>query len=193
MSFISQQKGADTSKIDGVMVGTIIDNKDPESLGRVRVQFPWKTAMHQTAWVRMAVPMAGNNRGTYFMPEVGDEVLVAFEQGSLDAPLVIGALWSSKDKPPETNQTSHNDRRLIKSRSGHQIILDDTAGNEKIQITDKTGNNTITIDSSTNTITIQSGSNLKIRSQTLELEAGSTMALKAAETLTIQGSPVKTN
>jgi uncharacterized protein involved in type VI secretion and phage assembly len=193
MSFISQQKGADLGKIEGVIVGTVIDNKDPVSLGRVRVQFPWKTLMHQTAWARMAAPMAGNNRGTYFIPEVGDEVLVAFEQGILDAPIVIGALWNSKDKPPETNQTGHNDRRLIKSRSGHQIILDDTAGNEKIQITDKTGNNTITIDSSTNTIIIQSGSNLKIRSKSLELEAGSTMTLKAAGTLTIQGSPVKTN
>lgn len=126
------------------------------------------------------------------MPEVGDEVLLCFQNGDAAYPFVIGALWNSRDKPPTAN-SGKNDRRLIKSRSGHQIILDDTKGNEKIQIIDGAGKNSIIIDSAAGTITINSQSALKIKAQTLTLEAGSSMSIKAAGALTIQGCPVKTS
>ena len=114
--------------------------------------------------------MAGNDRGSYFLPEVGDEVLVAFEQGDIHHPYVIGALWNGKDKPPELNRDGKNNIRKMKSRSGHELIfndeneneqvvlhtksghtvlLDDSTGAEKIEIKDKSGSNTILIDSET--------------------------------------------
>ena len=80
--------------------------------------------------------MAGKERGLYFLPEVDDEVLVAFEHGSPDAPYVLGGLWNGKDVPPESNADGKNDRRSIMSRSGHVIRLNDKEGEEQIEIVD---------------------------------------------------------
>jgi phage baseplate assembly protein V len=192
LASIDKLRIVDQNKINGVIVGILTDNVDPEGLGRVKANFALNNKIQQSGWIRIAVPMAGGDRGTYFLPDVGDEVLLCFQNGDISYPFVIGALWNSRDKPPAAN-TGQNDRRLIKSRSGHQIILDDTKGNEKIQIIDATGKNSIIIDSAASSITIKSQGDLKIKAQTLTLEAGSSMSIKASGALTIQGCPVKTN
>ncbi len=212
MSIIGEKSGTDQNKISGVVVGIVTDNKDPSSLGRVKLQFPWRNGADTTTWVRIAVPMAGNGRGTYFIPEVGDEVLVAFDHGMIDSPFVVGALWNGKDKPPDSNQSGKNDKRLIKSRSGHQlifddtngkekveiqtnaghqIILDDSSGNEKIQIIDKSGSNSIIIDSSQNSISIQSQTKLSIKAQMIEIKADANIDVEASGVLTLKGAIVK--
>ena len=109
--------------------------------------------------------MAGNDRGIYFLPEVDDEVLVTFEQGNMNVPYILGALWNGKDKPPVKNDDGKNNQRVIKSRSGHQIILDDTDGEEKIVIQDKTGNNQILIDSKDNKMNIKVEKDLTIETK----------------------------
>ncbi|MFZ0388992.1 MAG: phage baseplate assembly protein V [Calditrichia bacterium] len=200
----------------GVAVGIVTNNQDPENLGRVKVQLPWLGSGDDTFWARMAVPMAGKERGTYFLPEVDDEVLVAFDQGSIDHPYVLGGLWNGSDKPPENNSSGRNDIRKIRSRSGHEIIfndnssqrresleihtngghtilLDDSSGSEKIQIKDKTGSNSIVIDSLQNSVSVESGLQLKLKSQKIDIEAGAMLTLKAGATLTIQGALVKIN
>jgi uncharacterized protein involved in type VI secretion and phage assembly len=211
---ISKQGGQDDRHIYGVVIGIVTSNKDTEGLGRVKVNFPWRGEKDESFWARVASPMAGNDRGIVFYPEVDDEVLVAFEHGDVNQPYVIGALWNGKDKPPETNADGKNNVRKIKSRSGHEIIfsdeqakekveihtkgkhkiiLDDAAGGEKIEIIDKTGSNKITFDSMQNLISIESAMQLKIKSQTVEIEAGSMLTIKAGAVLTIQGSMVKIN
>lgn len=157
----------------GVAVGIVTNNKDPEKMGRVKVKFPWLSEEDESYWARIATPMAGGERGIYFLPEIDDEVLVIFEHGDVAFPYIIGALWNGKDRPPETNDDGKNNRRLIKSRSGHLIILDDTSGQEKIIVQDKTGKNKITIDSEKNSlhieiekdITIEAKGEIKIKSQ----------------------------
>jgi uncharacterized protein involved in type VI secretion and phage assembly len=145
---------------------------------------------------------------------VGDEVLIAFEMGDLHHPYVIGSLWNGEDKPPASHEDGKNNIRQIKSRSGHElifndesgkekviiqtkaghkIVLDDTSGSEKIEITDKSGSNKIVFDSSQNEIAMESAMKLKLKSQTVEIEAGSMMTIKAGATLTIQGALVKIN
>ncbi len=207
-------KQGDDRHIYGVVIGIVTSNKDTEGLGRIKVNFPWRGEKDESFWARIASPMAGNDRGIVFYPEVDDEVLVAFEHGDVNQPYVIGALWNGKDKPPETNADGKNNIRKIKSRSGHEIIfsdeqakekveihtngkhkiiLDDTAGSEKIEIIDKTGSNKITFDSMQNLISIESAMQLKIKSQTVEIEAGSMLTIKAGAVLTIQGSMVKIN
>jgi uncharacterized protein involved in type VI secretion and phage assembly len=146
----------------GVAVGLVTNNQDPEGLGRVKVKYPWLGDDDESYWARLVVPMAGNDRGTWFLPEVDDEVLIAFDQGSLDYPYVLGALWNGKDKPPESNSDGKNNHRTIKSRSGHIIRMDDTDGSEKLEIIDKSGNNKIVVDSSQNSITIESGGDIKL-------------------------------
>ena len=193
LDLLSSEEGTQTKKIFGVVVGLVTGNHDPEKLGRVRVSFPWREKAEQSYWARIATLMSGNDMGTFFLPEVGDEVLVAFDRGDINHPYVIGCLWNGVDKPPEKNADGQNNIRKIKSRSGHEIILDDTAGAEKIEIKDKTGSNSIVIDSLQNSIAIESKMQLKIKSQMIEIEAGSTMTLKAGATLTIQGAMVKIN
>ncbi|NES84402.1 MAG: phage tail protein [Moorea sp. SIO2B7] len=149
----------------GVTIGIVTNNKDPDGLGRIKVKFPWLSDNEESYWARVLTPMAGNDRGMYFLPEIEDEVLVAFEQGDMNFPYILGSLWNGKDKPPATNDDGKNNQRMIKSRSGHQIILDDTEGEEQIIIQDKTGKNQIVINSKENTMDIKVEKDLTIETK----------------------------
>ncbi|HEX2224158.1 MAG TPA: phage baseplate assembly protein V, partial [Thermoanaerobaculia bacterium] len=118
----------ETSRIYGVVVGVVTNNQDPEGLGRVKLRLPWLSAQAESDWARVISPMAGGDRGLYALPEVDDEVLVAFEHGRAELPYVLGSLWNGKDKPPAANEDGKNKLRVLKSRSGHRVRLDDTAG-----------------------------------------------------------------
>ena len=109
--------------------------------------------------------MAGNGRGLFLLPEVDDEVLVGFEHGRVEFPYVLGSLWNGKDKPPAGNGDGENNLRILKSRSGHTITLDDTDGAEKIEISDKSGNQTLVFDAAENTITITADQDIAIESK----------------------------
>jgi uncharacterized protein involved in type VI secretion and phage assembly len=158
--------------------------------------------------------MAGGNRGSFFVPEVNDHVLVGFIHGDIKRPVILGSLYSKEDKPAEKTSDGKNNIKEIKTRSGHkltfndkegketislksksghEIILDDSAAGEKINIVDKTGQNKIEIDSVTNSIIINSNMNLNINATNIEINAKATMTIKANSLLTIQGLPVKIN
>lgn len=206
----SEGSTALSSRISGVVVGLVTNNEDPDGLGRVKVKFPWLSDAEESFWARVASPMAGKERGFYFLPEVDDEVLVAFEQGDVRFPYVLGALWNGKDKPPETNGDGKNNARSIKSRSGHVIRLNDEDGKEKIEIIDKSGNNRIEFDTAKNSITITSDKDIilsaskgaiKLDAQQIEIkssadakvEAGAGMDVKATGAMNIKGATVNIN
>jgi uncharacterized protein involved in type VI secretion and phage assembly len=155
----------DRDRIYGVVVGVVTNNQDPDGLGRVKVRFPWLSAEHESHWARMVTPMAGNDRGFYMLPEVDDEVLCAFEHGSVEHPYVLGALWNGKDKMPANNDDGDNNVRVVKSRSGHVIRLDDTAGAEKIEIADGAGKESLVFDTAANTITLTADQDVVIESK----------------------------
>lgn len=196
--------------IKGVAFAVVTNNQDSEGLGRIKVKYPWRDDQDESYWARVTTFMAGNEMGGYFLPEVNDEVLVAFENGDIDHPVIIGGMWSGKMKPPETNSDGKNNRRLIKSRSGHLVILDDKSGNEKIEIIDKTGKNLITIDTAANKITLTSEKDIEIKAPkgkvsieamefqlksqaAAKIEAGANMDIKTNAVMTVQGSLVKIN
>jgi uncharacterized protein involved in type VI secretion and phage assembly len=160
--WILEQGRKSESKIYGVVVGIVTNNKDPDSIGRVKVKIPRISGEDESNWARLTSFMAGKERGAFYLPEVDDEVLVAFEHGDINIPYVIGSLWNGKDKPPLTNDDGKNNFRIIKSRSGHIIRLDDTDGKEKIEIVDKTEKNKIVIDSKENKISITSEKDFEI-------------------------------
>jgi uncharacterized protein involved in type VI secretion and phage assembly len=144
----------DSDRFYGVTIGLVTNNKDDQKMGRVKVKLPWLSEQDESDWARIVSPMAGKERGFYMLPEVGDEVLVAFEHGDVRFPYILGGLWNGKDKPPQVNEDGKNNLREIRSRSGHAIVLDDTQGKEKITISAKGGKNTLVIDASQNTIQI---------------------------------------
>lgn len=156
-------------KYYGVVVGIVTNNQDPDQMHRVKVRFPWLNQDDESNWARVASLMAGNGRGAYFLPEVDDEVLVAFEHGSVDHPYVIGTLWNGKDQPHENNADGENNNRSLRSRSGHVIRMCDRSGQESIEIVDKTGNNKIVFIASDNKILIEAKGNIEINSQTGKL------------------------
>jgi phage baseplate assembly protein V len=189
--------GGRDRRVSGVAVGLVVDNQDPQGLGRVRLKFPTLSDDEIGHWARVAVLMAGAERGTFFLPEVDEEVLVAFEQGDITRPYVLGGLWNSVDKPPEANADGQNNLRLVKSRSGHLIRLDDSAGAEKIEILDSSGNNSITLDTASNTITIVAVGDvtieapqgtLKLSAQTIEISSSANTEVKAQGNLTLEAS-----
>ena len=207
---------AHDGRVFGVVVGVVTNNQDPDKLGRVKVRFPWLSQDDESYWARIAVLMAGNNRGTWFLPEVDDEVLVAFEHGDVRMPYVLGALWNGVDAPPRDNSDGKNNQRVIRSRSGHElvfnddsdgqkeqvsivtkaghsVVLDDSSGQENITIKDKTGSNTVVIDSVQNAITISAQMKISLKAQTIEIEADTMLTAKAGATLTVQGALVKIN
>jgi uncharacterized protein involved in type VI secretion and phage assembly len=206
----SANQEAREGRIAGVVVGIVTNNQDPDGMGRVKVKFPWLSSVDESAWARMAVPMAGDQRGVYFLPEIDDEVLIAFEHGDVNFPCVLGALWNGRDVPPEKNDDGKNNVRVIKSRSGHVIKLNDEDGKETIEIVDKSNNNSIVFNTSQNTITVTtdkdivlSASNGKITlhaqnveitsSDATKIEAGGTMDLNSTRTMTIKGEAVNIN
>jgi len=168
-----QRQEAIANRIFGVVIGIVTNNSDPEKLARVKVKFPWLSDNDESYWARIATPMAGKQMGIYFLPEVDDEVLVIFEQGDVRFPYIIGGLWNGKDIPPLTNEDGKNNVRLIKSRSGHVIRLNDEKGKETIEIIDKSNNNKLVFDTTTNTITIQTDKDIKLSAPkgTISLDA----------------------
>lgn len=200
----------DLSKIYGVVVGIVTNNKDPDGLGRIKVKIPRLSGEDESNWARVATFMAGQERGAFFLPEVDDEVLVAFEYGDINMPYIIGSLWNGVDKPPEDNSDGENNLRVIKSRSGHIIKLDDKEGEEKIEIIDKTGNNLISLDTKDNKITVSSDKDIELSakngkiiidakdieiksSAATKVEVGSEMDLKASGNMNIKGAMVNIN
>jgi uncharacterized protein involved in type VI secretion and phage assembly len=191
-----------SSRIDGVTVALVIDNKDPQGYGRVRVKYPWLSDEEIGHWARIATLMAGKQRGTFFLPEVDDEVLVAFENGDVGRPYIIGALWNGVDQPPDTNADGKNNLRFIKSRSGHLVRLDDTDGSEKIEIIDKDGKNQIVIDTASKKITIQSDQDIDIEAPNgkitlnatnVEIKSSSDTKITAQGGVGIDGNPGNTD
>jgi len=158
------QREEGAARIYGVVSAVVTNNKDDDGLGRVKLKFPWLSDDQESFWARVATLMAGKERGTWFLPEVDDEVLVAFEHGDPRFPVVVGALWNGNAKPPATNDDGKNNVRTIKSRSGHIVRLDDTENEEKIEILDKTGKNSIVITTKDNTLEIKADGDISITS-----------------------------
>jgi uncharacterized protein involved in type VI secretion and phage assembly len=198
-------------RVYGVVVGIVTNNKDPDGLGRVKLKFPWLSDTEESNWARVASPMAGKERGLYLLPEVNDQLLVAFEHGDPAYPYVIGGLWNGKDKPPAANNDGKNNLRLLKSRSGHIVRLDDTEGEEKIEILDKSGKNSVVVSTKDNSIAIKADADIKITSANgklvvdakggielkssgaIKVEASGSLDLKANGQTTIKGSAVNIN
>jgi phage protein D/phage baseplate assembly protein gpV len=191
--------GAGHGSMQGVVPAVVTNIQDPDDLGRVKVKYPWLSEQDESDWTRIASLMAGPQRGIYYLPEVDDEVLVAFEHGDIHRPYIVGALWNSKDKPPAAKDQALDGgkvaQRVIKTRSGHEIILDDKSGSEQIIIRDKTGNNEMVIDSASNSMSINVDGDFTVTAkgkitlqstQDLTLDSKAKGSIKTAQDLSLE-------
>lgn len=198
-------------------IGTVDDIDDPNAWGRVRVSLPWLDGDISSVWARLALPAAGDSRGFFFIPEVGDEVVVGFLGGDARYPVVLGSFWNGTQAPPLTLDAQTNAIRAIVSRAGHTLTfddsgdapmvqvktkagqtatLDDSSGSEKIELKDKTGNS-ITLDSQGITLTAASGANVAIKASSgkvsidalqFEGKASGAAKIESSATLDLQAS-----
>jgi phage protein D/phage baseplate assembly protein gpV len=173
----------------GVVIGVVTNSDDPNSWGRVKVKFPWMSAEDESNWARVMGAGAGPQAGFYAIPDVGDEVLVAFEHGDFNHPYVLGGLWNGKQEvPPPAGQAGSGETPLVRvwrSRKGHQVALLDTNDN-KIEI-QTAGGRSVTLDDAGKTITVKtSGVKITLDDSKLQIESNSQIQIKSSSNLDIE-------
>ena len=194
--------------VKGVAVAIVRDNKDDSGQARVKVSYPWHSKPQQSYWARVATPMAGKDRGVCFLPEVEDEVLVAFERGDLRFPYVVGSLHNGKDPSPVKNADGKNDVRVIHTRKHHKLTFDDgdkglvqlelndgkklTLKDDEVRLTDENGNS-FAIQSASGVVTIDAKGSITIKAPSITLHSSGTLDIKADATLRLQGALVNIN
>lgn len=211
-----------TQRVYGVVLAQVSDLDDPRGLGRVKVTFPWLSTQVSSAWARVATAWAGDNRGTYLLPEIGDEALVAFQQGSLQHPYILGFLWSDAARPPEPtprldkrelrSRTGHrivftdlapNQSLAVQSQGGHKIVLDDSASSTTISIADSSGKLSIVLDSRGGKVTIANSAGqvavsapagkLSLDAANIDVHATGVLQLTGDSSVVVTGGTVKIN
>ena len=170
----------------GAFPALVSDIKDPDGQGRVKVTLPWSPdtgSARYEAWARVATLMAGNNRGSWFIPDVNDEVLIVFESGDPRRPYVIGALWNGSDKPPDSmDGAGNNYRKVIRSRNGVKLTMDDTDGQEKL-ILETPGGQKITMKDGPGAVEIvdSNGNSIKLESSGITITASAKVTVNASQ------------
>ncbi|MDI9310492.1 MAG: phage baseplate assembly protein V, partial [Limnohabitans sp.] len=168
--------------ISGTQPATVIDNNDPKGLGRVKVKFAWQRE-EASPWLRMTNPHAGGGKGMYFIPEIGEEVQIGFENNNAEKPFVLGAMYNGNERSGYA--TSGNDNKVIQSRSGTKIILNDAQGS--VFVEDPSGN--IWILDGQGTIRAKAPKNIIFEAgESILLNAGKNIVATAQENVDITAS-----
>jgi uncharacterized protein involved in type VI secretion and phage assembly len=132
-AFVPRAQTCD-NRFFGVTEALVVDLIDPKKEGRVKLQFPWFDDEMVTEFGRVCHLYAGNGYGSFFVPEVGDEVLVAFIHGDMRLPIVLGGLYNGKDKPPSDRQKD-KDQKIVRTKAGHELLFDDSSQQRRIKLT----------------------------------------------------------
>jgi uncharacterized protein involved in type VI secretion and phage assembly len=163
----------------------VSDIKDPEGQGRVKITLPWAPdtgGSRYEAWARLATLMGGNNRGSWFIPDVNDEVLALFEGGDPRRPYVVGALWNGSDTPPESmDGAGNNNRKVLRSRNGVKVTLDDTDGQEQY-IVETPGGQKVTLKDGPGVVEIvdSNGNSVKLETSGVTVNAAAKVTISAS-------------
>lgn len=196
---------AGSSHIYGVVVGIVTQNDDQENLGRVKVKFPWLSDNDESDWARVALLGAGPNAGACFVPEVSDEVLVAFEHGDIRRPYVIGGLHNGKDKPILGDgllSQGKVKRTGFVSRKGHKFVFFEDSSKSGIALITSDGKIKVSLNESNSEIHIECQGKVLIKSQgDMNLESAGSLTLKgdggvkvnSNGTVEVKGMQVKLN
>jgi uncharacterized protein involved in type VI secretion and phage assembly len=170
----------------GAFPALVTDIKDPDGQGRVKISLPWSAdtggASYEN-WARLATLMGGKNRGSWFIPDVNDEVLVVFEGGDPRRPYVIGALWNGSDSPPESMDGSGNNyKKVLRSRNGVKVTLDDQDGQEQL-ILETPGGQKMTMKDGPGSVEIvdSNGNSVKLETSGITITASAKVTINASQ------------
>lgn len=190
--------GGGMQRYYGVAVAIVTDNKDPDTLGRVKLSYPWLSDDAESSWARLVAPGAGLEYGVIFVPQVGDEVLVAFDHGDINFPIVLGGLWNGKDTIPFDYDGNLDAGKVtycgLVSRSGHALSFYESDSKSSIQIQTAKSKFNIELDETNQVLKIEADGKLTIDvKQDVEIKAGGSMKLEATGQMTIKGATVAIN
>lgn len=170
----------------GVLPALVVDIKDPDTQGRVKVTLPWSVdakGERYEAWARLATMLGGNNRGSWFIPDVDDEVLVAFEHGDPRRPYVLGGLWNGQDSAPESmDGAGNNYKKVLRSRNGVKITLDDQDGQEQL-ILETPGGQKFTLKDGPGSVEVadSNGNSIKMEASGITINASAKVTVNASQ------------
>jgi uncharacterized protein involved in type VI secretion and phage assembly len=165
----------------GVYPAIVTQLVDPDRLGRIEVRFPWLGTdgdRDVRAWATLCSPYADDRQGLQILPEVGSQVVVAFEAGNLRRPYIVGAAWNGRAALPET-ATRANNLRVLRSRGGSRLEFDDSA-QPKVRITTESGHQVV-LDNATQEVTIRhaTGCTVKLTSTSVDITGNISMNVTA--------------
>jgi len=170
----------------GAFPALVTDVNDPDGLGRVKISLPWSpdtAGSSYETWARLATFMAGNNRGSWFIPDVDDEVLIVFEGGDPRRPYVIGSLWNGKDSPPESmDGAGKNFKKVLRSRNGVKLTMDDNDGREQF-ILETPGGQKVTLKDGPGAVEIvdSNGNSIKLETSGITITASAKVTINASQ------------
>jgi phage baseplate assembly protein gpV len=212
LNWVSEASAPSSPKLNGVFVATVVDGWDMMGLGRVKVSIPALPDVEP--WARVAAPFAGDDAGFWALPQVDDEVLVAFERGDVTHPYVIGSLWSMDARPPAEIPTDAVTKRILKTPEGHVIELDDlmqtitittttdqevVIGPTKIELVAGKGTAKVTIGTD-GAIKLESAREISMSAPRISLDAkaqlslsGTSVSVQATGNCSVQGAVVAIN
>ncbi|HHJ13278.1 MAG TPA: hypothetical protein ENJ79_02720 [Gammaproteobacteria bacterium] len=184
----------------GLYPGIAENVVDPEARGRITVKLPWISDTYETRFAPVAQIYAGDGYGAVWLPEKGDQVVLAFLKGQLSRPVVLGSIYSNVRRPP-ANRSESEDAKVLRTKGGHYLLMEDKKG-KRIELVDLTGGNAVVIDSEANNITVraaadvtvEAGGSLTLSAATdISIDAGGNVTISAAGEVSVSGTTINLN
>ncbi|MBD7918568.1 VgrG-related protein [Cellulomonas sp. Sa3CUA2] len=175
----------------GLVIGVVTNVDDPAGRGRVRLRYPWLDGDFESDWARVVHVGAGKDRGLQVMPEVDDEVLVGFEHGDHRSAFVLGGLYNGVDSPPRDKPVASSgavDLRVWRSRTGHEVVLDDTDGAGKVVVRTAGDTVVVTLDVASKALSVTCEGDVKVDAQgAVQVDAKGDLKVSAQGSASITG------
>lgn len=188
----SSEFGECTETFYGLYPGVAENVVDPENRGRITVLLPWISDTYETRFASVAQVYAGDGYGAVWLPEQGDQVVVAFMKGQLSRPVVLGSIYARARKP-NAGRTDSADPKVFRTRGGHYVLMEDKQG-KRIEIVDLTGENSVVIDSEANSVTVRASGSLTLDAGSdLTINAGGSLTIRAAGQVSVSGATINLN
>jgi phage baseplate assembly protein V len=178
------QFGESAETFWGLYPGVAKKVVDPENRGRVTVLLPWISSTYESDFASVAQVYAGDGHGAVWLPEEGDQVVVAFLNGQLARPVVLGSIYS-KARKPKVARSDSGDAKVLRTKGGHYLLMEDKQG-KRIELVDLTGKNSVVIDSDANSVTLKATANITI-------DAGGDVTITAKGRVKVTGTMIELN